>query len=53
MLSGRSSSTAPMSLENRFKILPEVLTLKNLMVAPMTLLKRLLCSVMEDRMHIL
>lgn len=41
---GRSSSTAPRSLENRFNILPEVFKLKNLIAAWMTLINILSCN---------
>lgn len=53
ILSGRSSSIALISLENLFKIMPEVLTLKNLVEALMIRLNRFLCSVIEDLIHIL
>lgn len=48
---GRYSSMDPMSLEKRFSILPEELTLKNLIGAATTLENIRLCKFIEERMQ--
>lgn len=50
---GNNSSTAPMSLENRFKILPDGLVLKKRIVALVILSNMRSCNLFEATMQVL
>lgn len=50
---GKSSSTAPMSLENRLRTRPELLVLKNRIFALLIQRNILSCNVIDARIHIL
>lgn len=51
MQAGSSSSICPMSFENRFRILPDELVLKNRIVALVMLSNMLLWRLRDARMH--
>jgi hypothetical protein len=50
---GNNVSMAPISFENRFNIRPDVLLIKNAIVARVILRNNLSCKLMEARKHIL